>query len=145
MAAAVFLGLSVLLGIALAVHDKSPGWLIPALVFGLVAYLSGRSAIGTWRACLTITTAEVVIVGLRRTDYVPLGVADRFEPRIVRSGLIGNGDPMIVLLRRGAEPVPVHVFRRGFWVWNFKKVLSSLEGEANELNLALAQARAVAA
>jgi len=143
MAAAVCLGVSVLLGIALAVHDKSPGWLIPALVLGLVAYLFGRNAIGTWRARLTITTAEVVIVGLRRTRHVPLGLVERFEPWIVRSGLVGNGDPMIVLLRRGAEPVPVHVFRRGVWVWNFKKVLCSLEGEANELNLALARARAV--
>jgi hypothetical protein len=131
------------LGFALAVHE-SLGWLVAPLVAGPCAYLSARSAIRSWRAHLTITTAEVVVAGARRTQHVPLRLVDRFEPQVVHSGFGGNGTPMIVLIRHGAEPVGVDAIRREGFVWNFKKMLRNLEGEASELNSALARARAAA-
>jgi hypothetical protein len=143
MATAACFGSLVVGGLALAIHG-SPGWLIAPIVVGPVAYLWGRTAVRTWRARLTITTAEVVVAGATRTHHVPLALVDRFEPRVLHSGIGANGTPMIVLLRHGAAPVGVYALRREGFIWNFKKKLANLEGEATELNSALAQARAAA-
>jgi hypothetical protein len=100
---------------------------------------NGLLAIST-AACLA-TTTEVVVAGVTGTHHVPLKQADRFEPHVVETG-IANGTPMIVLLRHGADPIGVYALSRqlGF-VWNFKKMLDSLEPEARVLNLSLARAR----
>jgi hypothetical protein len=127
-------------GIALTAAG-SPAWLLASIAVAPVVYLLCRIAINVWRARLTITTAEVVVAGATRTHRVPLEQIDRFEPRVVHSGVGGNGTPMIVLRRHTADPIGVYALSRQGFVWNFKKIVRSLEPQASELNEILARAR----
>ena len=117
----------------LAVHG-SPEYLLPSVAFALVVYILCRIAINIWRAHLTITTVEVVVAGAIRTHHVCLGEVDRFEPGV-------QDNATIFLLRHRGSPIGIWALNRQGFVWNFKKILRSLEPQASELNMILARAR----
>jgi hypothetical protein len=121
---------------------KSPAYLLAPLLAAPVFYWSGREALRIWSVRLRITTAEVLVVGTKRTHRVPIAEVDGFEPRVVHKFSGGNGTPTLVLLRREGEPIAVEALRREGFIWNFKRMLRSLDGDAIEVNSALAQARA---
>jgi len=130
-------------GLVLTFHG-SPMWLVVALVAAPIVYGLGRCAVNIWRVSLLITDAEVMVAGVTRTHRVPLEQAERFEPRVMRSGAAANGTPMIVLVRRTAAPIGVYALKREGFVWNFKQMLHGLESEAAALNATLARAQAAA-
>jgi hypothetical protein len=134
------LGLWGLTGLALAAHGY-PAWLIAPLVSAPPIWVLVRCAINIWRAGVTITTTDVVVAGATATHCIPLADVQRFEPRVVHSGFGGNGTPMIVLVREGAEPIGIYALSRQGFVWRFKKILRALEPVAAQLNLTLARAR----
>lgn len=128
-------------GAALGLHE-TPAWLIVPLLAGAPAYFSYRAAIRTWRMRLTVTAKEVVVADVFCTHHVPLEDVVRFEAQVVHAVAAGNGTPMIVLLRRDADPIAVYATSRlGSVVWRFKTALASLESDASELNRAVARAR----
>jgi hypothetical protein len=143
-AAAAFassLGVFAIVGLVVGLF-KSPAYLLAPLLAAPVFYWSGREAVRVWSVRLRITSAEVLVVGTRRTHHVPIAEVDRFEPRVVHSFSGGNGTPTLVLLRREGEPIAVEALRREGFIWNFKGMLRSLDGDAIEVNSALARARA---
>jgi hypothetical protein len=135
------LGVFAILGLLVGLF-KSPAYLLAPLLTAPVLYRSGREAVRIWSVRLRITTAEVLIVGTKRSYRVPIAEVDRFESRVVHKFFGGNGTPTLVLLRREGEPIAVEALRREGFIWNFKRMLRSLDGDAIEVNSALAQARA---
>ena len=126
---------------ALVVH-KSPAYFLVLVAALPLEYVLCRLTVNIWHAGLTITNAEIVIAGATRTHRVPIDEAERFEPGVADTGR--NGTPMIVLHRRGGEPIGISTFSRQGFVWNFAKLVRSLQPQANELNRVLAVARASA-
>jgi hypothetical protein len=119
----------------------SPKYLLAPLLTGPFFYWSGRETVRIWRVRLRITPSEVIVVGSKRTYRVPIAEVDRFEPRVVHAFSGGNGTPTLVLFRRDGDPIAVEAVRRDGFIWNFRRMLRSLDREANEVNSALADAR----
>jgi hypothetical protein len=122
----------------------SPIYLLAPLFTAPFLYWSGRQAVRIWGVRLRITPTEVLVVGTRRTYCVPISDVEKFEPRVVHTFSGGNGTPTLVLIRRDGEPIAVEAVRREGFIWNFKRMLRSLDRDATDVNSALAEARVLA-
>jgi hypothetical protein len=129
-----------IVGLAVGLFD-SPIYLLAPLLTAPLVYWSGREAVRIWSVRLRITPTNVFVVGTRRTYCVPIAEVEKFEPRVVHKFSGGNGTPTLVLIRRDGEPIAVEAVRREGFIWNFKRMLRSLDRDAIEVNSALAEAR----
>jgi hypothetical protein len=127
--------------------------LAPAVVavgvvpYAPLAWVAGRLTSGIWRSRVTIGSAEVVAVGPWKTQRFPLEHVERFE-----AGRYGTGSAAVHLIRTQAGRARSGFGPRGstlLWAtqrgrpyWNIANLVASLEPLAQEMNDALATARA---
>jgi hypothetical protein len=131
-------------GLLLAVHDESVGSLVLAIIAGPSAYGLIKAAINIWRVRVAVTSAGAVVAGVTRTHRIPLQQIERFEPRVVNTGIGANGIPMVVLVLRAGDPVGIYALSREGFVWNSRSSLGRLAVQARALNSILARAQEVA-
>jgi hypothetical protein len=120
-----------------------------AIAYGPIAYVSGRTALGSWRARVTIQSDGVVVVGPWKTRRVSLEHVEKFAP-----GRYGTNSAAVNLLRtregrlRTGYGPRNHTLlwatqRGGSSLRDLDKLVESLAPTAAQMNDALARARAL--
>jgi hypothetical protein len=135
MVAAIGIGTTVVGIVALA--DGTLVALIDVLPMAAVGWFAGKAAMRIPRTGVTITSREVVIIGPFRTWQVPLSEADRF---VAGSGASGN-QPTVSLRRKTGRSIGIWALNRNGFIWNFKRMVASLQPTAETLNSSLVRAK----
>jgi hypothetical protein len=125
--------------VAFLAHPTGTAWfalLLLLIGLGAIAALSFRIAWRVAHAHVAISVDGVKVAGALRTRTIALAEADRFT-----AGNAHGNQPTIMLLRRQGRPVPLWIFNRNGFIWQYKRLIDELQPQAEELNRALAAAK----
>jgi hypothetical protein len=110
--------------------------LVDVLPMASLGWFAGKAAMRIPRTGVTITSTEVVIVGPFRTWQVPLSDADHF---VAGTGASGN-QPTVSLSRKTGRSIGIWALNRNGFIWNFKRIVASLQPTVETLNSSLVRA-----